>query len=59
MICTRIHKIRKTELFNIAEALESRGIKQSYCKILDLNVSMDRVFDYLHDFTKRIFIYNA
>jgi hypothetical protein len=59
MVGSGIDKIRKTELFNVAEALECRGIQQGKSKILDLNVSMDRVFYYLHDFTKRIFIYHA
>jgi hypothetical protein len=59
MICAGVDKIRKTELFNVAEALEYRRIQQGECKILYLDIAMDRVFDDLHRCTKRIFIYIA
>jgi hypothetical protein len=52
MVGSRIHQIRKTELFYVAEALEYRRIEQGKCKILHLDVAMNRVFYYLHGFTK-------
>ena len=52
MVGTRIDEIGKTELFDIAEALEYRGIEQGKCKILHFNIAMDRVLDDLHRFTK-------
>jgi hypothetical protein len=59
MIGARVDKIRKSELFDVAEALEYRRVQQGKCKILYLNIAMDRVFDDLHGCTKRIFIYIA
>jgi hypothetical protein len=59
MVGSGVYKIRKTELFNVAESLERRGIKQGKRKILHLDIAMDRVFYDLHKFTKRIFIYIA
>jgi len=59
MVGTRIYKIRKTQLLNVSETLEHGRIEQGKCEILHLNIPMDRVFYYLHEFTKRIFIYNA
>jgi hypothetical protein len=51
MVGSRIDKIRKTELFYVAESLEFRGVQQGKSKILDLNIAMDRVFYDLHRFT--------
>jgi hypothetical protein len=51
MVGSGVDKIRKTELFNIAESLECRGIQQGKSKILYLNITMDRVFYDLHGFT--------
>jgi hypothetical protein len=51
MVGSGIDKIRKTELFNVAESLERWGIQQGQRKILHLNIAMDRVFYYLHGFT--------
>jgi hypothetical protein len=59
MVGTGVYKVRKTELLDVAEALERRGIEQGKCKILHLDIAMDRVFYDLHGFTKRIFIYIA
>jgi hypothetical protein len=59
MIGAGIYKIRKTELFNVAEALERWRIEQGKRKIIHLDIAMDRVFYDLHGFTKRIFIYIA
>jgi hypothetical protein len=47
MVGSGIHKIRKTELFYVAEALKCRGIEQGKCEILHLYIAMDRVLDYL------------
>jgi LPPG:FO 2-phospho-L-lactate transferase len=47
-----IHKIGETELPDIAETLERGGIEQGKGKILHLNITMDRVLDDLHKFTK-------
>jgi hypothetical protein len=51
MVGSGIDKIRKTELFNVAESLECRGIQQKKSKILHFNITMDRVFYDLHGFT--------
>jgi hypothetical protein len=45
MVGTRIDKERKPELSDIAEALECGGIHDPPGKILDLDVTMDRVLD--------------
>ena len=52
MIGTRIHKIRKTELLDVAETLQGRGIEQGKRKLLHFNIAMDRIFDNFHRFTK-------
>jgi hypothetical protein len=52
MVGTRVHKIRKTELPDVAETLQDRGIEQGKRKLLHLYIAMDRVFDYFHRFTK-------
>ncbi len=59
MVGSGINKIRKTELFNITEALEQGGVKQGKGKILYFDIAMNWVFYDLHGFTKRIFIYIA
>ena len=59
MVGSRINEIRKTELFNVTEPLEQRGVKQSKCEILYFDIAMNGVFYDLHGFTKRIFIYIA
>jgi hypothetical protein len=47
MVGPGIHKIRKTELFYVAEALKCRRIEQGKRKVLYLYIAMDRVLDYL------------
>jgi hypothetical protein len=59
VIGARIYEVRKSKLFDIAESLKRRGVQQGEQKILHFNISMDRVLDDLHKFTKRIFIYIA
>jgi hypothetical protein len=46
VIGTRIDKVRKTELLDVAEALQGRGIQQGKRKLLHFNIAMDRVLDY-------------
>jgi UDP-N-acetylmuramate-alanine ligase len=45
VVRSRIDKIRKPELPDIAEALQRRGIEQGERKVLYLNVPVDRIFD--------------
>jgi hypothetical protein len=52
VISPRVYEIGKTELPDITESLEGEGIEQGKCKILDFNVTVDRVLDDLHRFTK-------
>ena len=52
MVGPGVHQIGKTELPDIAEALQRRGIKEGQCKILHFNIPMDRVLDDFHRFTK-------
>jgi len=49
----RVNEIRKPQLLDVPEPLESRGVQQGECKILDFDVPMDRVLDDLQNqFTK-------
>jgi hypothetical protein len=52
MVGTGIHKIGKTELPDIAEALQWRGVQEGKRKVLHFYIPMDRVLDDLHRFTK-------
>ena len=47
-----IHQKGKTELPDIAEALQRQGIKQGECKVLHFYITVDRVLDDFHKFTK-------
>jgi hypothetical protein len=59
VIGTRVDEIGKSKLSDVAETLQRRGIEQWQQGILHFYVSVDRVLDDLHKFTKRIFIYIA
>jgi hypothetical protein len=52
VVGTGIHEIGKTELPDIAEALQRGGVEQGERKVLDFNVTVDRVLDDFHRFTK-------
>ena len=40
-----IHEVGKTELPDVAEALQRRGVKQGKRKVLHFNIAVDRVLD--------------
>ena len=40
-----VHEVGKTELPDVAEALQRRGIEQGKRKVLHFNITMDRVLD--------------
>jgi hypothetical protein len=40
-----IHEVGKTELADIAKALQQRGIKEGKREVLHFNITMDRVLD--------------
>jgi len=44
VVGTGIHEIGKTELPDVAEALQRRRIEQGKRKLLHINIAMDRVF---------------
>ena len=46
VIGTRIHKVRKTKLLDVAETLQGWGIEQGKRKLLHFNIAMDGVLDY-------------
>jgi hypothetical protein len=52
VIGTRVYEKGEAQLPDIAEALENRRIEQPECKVLHLDITMDRVLDDLHRFTK-------
>jgi hypothetical protein len=52
VVCPGIYQEGKSQLPDVAEALERRGIQEGKCKVLHFHVSMDRVLDDLHRFTK-------
>jgi hypothetical protein len=52
MVCTRVDKVRKTELLDIPETLQQGCIEQRKGKILNLYVPVHRVLDDLHKLTK-------
>jgi hypothetical protein len=47
-----INKVGKTELPDVAEALERRGVEKGKRKILHFDITVDRVLDDFHRFTK-------
>jgi hypothetical protein len=52
VVGTGIHEIGKTELPDVTEALQRGGVKQGEKKVLDFYVTVDRVLDNFHRFTK-------
>jgi hypothetical protein len=48
MVCSRVYEIGKTELANIPEALEYRGVEQVEGIRGDLDIPMHRVLYDLH-----------
>jgi hypothetical protein len=52
VVGTGIHEIGKTELPDVTEALQRGGVKQGEKKVLDFYVTVDRVLDNFHSFTK-------
>jgi hypothetical protein len=52
MVGTGIYQIGKAELPDVAEALQRGGVEQSKRKVLHFYVTVDRVLDYFHRFTK-------
>jgi hypothetical protein len=47
-----IDEIGEPELPDVAEALERQRVKQGKRKVLHFNITMDRVLDNFHKFTK-------
>jgi len=45
VVGTRVHEVRETELPDIAEPLQDRGVEQGEEGLPDLHVPMDRVLD--------------
>ena len=52
VVGTGIHQIGKTELPDVAESLQRRGVQESERKVFHFNVTVDRVLDNFHRFTK-------
>jgi hypothetical protein len=52
MVGTGINQVGKTELPDVAEALERRGIQESEREVLHFDITVDRVLDDFHRFTK-------
>jgi hypothetical protein len=44
----RVHKVGKTQLADVAQPLDGRGIEQVKGSIVNLDVAVDRVLDDLH-----------